>query len=56
MKNPNIKRLNRTEQKEIKGSGPVKKCSTSVQCDPGQCCEGGMCMYSPIIQCEPIFE
>jgi hypothetical protein len=32
----------KTEQngtKEIKGSG-----RTSAQCDPGQCCEGGMCI------------
>ncbi|MFZ4927562.1 hypothetical protein [Chryseobacterium sp. Mn2064] len=56
MKNSNLKRLNRQEQKAIKGSGPIKKCSSSAQCDPGECCEGGMCLLSPILQCEPIFE
>ncbi|MCQ9638750.1 hypothetical protein MP478_05050 [Chryseobacterium sp. WG14] len=54
MKTSNFKKLNRQEQKEISGSGIIKKCSESLQCDPFQCCMGGVCLFSPTPECEPI--
>ncbi|WP_167369996.1 bacteriocin-like protein [Chryseobacterium ureilyticum] len=56
MKNSNFKKLNREEQKEIKGSLQIKKCRNSTQCDAGECCTGGMCLPSPIIECGPILD
>ncbi|WP_276877997.1 hypothetical protein [Chryseobacterium joostei] len=53
MKNPNFKKLNRKEQKEVKGSIQIKKCRNSTQCNPGECCTGGFCFPSPITECEP---
>ncbi|MFP3835185.1 hypothetical protein [Chryseobacterium sp. SIMBA_028] len=53
MKNPNFKKLNRKEQKEVKGSLQIKKCRNSTQCDSGECCTGGFCLPSPITECEP---
>lgn len=55
MKNSNLKKLTRKEQIEIKGSLQVKKCrGTYPACDPGECCTGGLCLLSPILECEPI--
>ncbi|WP_164464031.1 hypothetical protein [Chryseobacterium sp. G0186] len=55
MQNPSFKKLNRKEQKEIKGSMQIKKCRSSYpKCDPGECCTGGFCLPSPITECEPI--
>ncbi|MCL8537261.1 MULTISPECIES: hypothetical protein [Chryseobacterium] len=52
-----FKKLSRKEQKEIKGSLQARKCrTTEPQCDPGECCTGGFCLPSPVIQCEPILE
>ncbi|WP_230037757.1 hypothetical protein [Chryseobacterium sp. Bi04] len=45
MKTSIFKKLNRQEQKEISGSGIIKKCSESSQCDPFQCCMGGICLF-----------
>ncbi|MGE8555631.1 MAG: hypothetical protein ACN6OB_17065 [Chryseobacterium jejuense] len=57
MKNSNLKRLNRKEQIEIKGSLQMKKCrSTYPKCDSGECCIGGICTPSPILECEPILD
>ncbi|MGG5210225.1 bacteriocin-like protein [Chryseobacterium sp. MIQD13] len=54
MKKSNLKKLSRKEQKTIKGSGIVRKCSTSSQCWPGECCDGGSCIASPYPMCEPL--
>ncbi|MGE8528535.1 hypothetical protein [Chryseobacterium rhizosphaerae] len=56
MKTQNLKKLSRKEQTEINGSGIIKKCSDSSQCDPFQCCTGGTCLFSPTPECEPVFE
>ncbi|WP_336959439.1 hypothetical protein [Chryseobacterium contaminans] len=57
MKDSNFKRLNRKEQKEIKGSLQMKKCrSTYPECDSGECCSGGFCLPSPVMECEPILD
>ncbi|WP_407933709.1 bacteriocin-like protein [Chryseobacterium sp. PTM-20240506] len=50
----NLKKLNRNQQKEIKGAGPITKCKNSSQCGFGECCSGGMCIASDIPNCEPI--
>ncbi|WP_313092039.1 hypothetical protein [Chryseobacterium flavum] len=56
MKIRQFKKLSRKAQREINGNGIIKKCSNSSQCDPFQCCSGGMCIYSPIPECEPILD
>ncbi|WP_164465179.1 hypothetical protein [Chryseobacterium lactis] len=57
MKTSNFKKLNRAEQKGIKGSLQMKKCrNTYPKCDSGECCTGGFCLPSPITECEPIFD
>ncbi|WP_165828295.1 hypothetical protein [Chryseobacterium phosphatilyticum] len=55
MKTSNFKKLNRQEQKGITGSLQIKKCRNGA-CDPGECCSGGFCLPSPIIECGPILE
>ncbi|MDM1553112.1 MULTISPECIES: hypothetical protein [Chryseobacterium] len=55
MKTSTFKKLSRKEQTEIKGSLQIKKCrGTYPACDPGECCSGGLCLLSPILECEPI--
>lgn len=55
MKNSNLKKLNRQEQKGIKGSLQMNKCrNTYPKCNPGECCISGFCHPSPITECEPI--
>lgn len=56
MKKSNLKKLRRNEQKQINGGGPIRKCSVQAQCWPGECCDGGMCIMSPIIECRPEIE
>ncbi|MGR3854187.1 MULTISPECIES: hypothetical protein [Chryseobacterium] len=53
MKNLNLKKLNRLEQKNIKGSG-IKKCGDNSDCGPYQCCTNAVCIYIPTSECEPM--
>lgn len=53
MKNVNLKKLNRHQQKEIIGAGSNLKCKHSDQCGTGACCSGGICILSPFNDCEP---
>lgn len=53
MKNSNLKKLNRFEQKNIKGNG-IKKCGDNSDCGPYQCCTNAVCTYIPTSECEPI--
>ncbi|WP_157759846.1 bacteriocin-like protein [Chryseobacterium piperi] len=50
----NLKKLNRQQQKSIDGAGPITKCRNSSQCGYGECCTGGMCLPSPVQECEPL--
>ncbi|WP_410494141.1 bacteriocin-like protein [Chryseobacterium shigense] len=50
----NLKKLSRKQQKTIKGSGIERRCDTSSQCWPGECCEGKTCLPSPYPLCGPI--
>ncbi|MDH6252972.1 hypothetical protein M2347_002699 [Chryseobacterium sp. H1D6B] len=42
----NLKKLNRVQQKEIQGGGPIKRCDYSYECPGGACCNH-TCMYNP---------
>ncbi|WP_164975754.1 MULTISPECIES: bacteriocin-like protein [unclassified Chryseobacterium] len=42
----NLKKINRQAQKEIKGSGPFKKCTEHYQCPGGSCCHN-ICVLDP---------
>lgn len=45
MKNPNLKKISRQEQKEIKGSGVVKRCFEHFECPGGSCCHNVCVLY-----------
>ncbi|MCJ7935218.1 MAG: hypothetical protein MUW56_16735 [Chryseobacterium sp.] len=42
----NLKKLSREEQKEIKGSGIIKRCNYSFECPGGACCQN-VCVLNP---------
>lgn len=46
MKNSNLKKLNRAQQKEIQGGGPFKRCTEHYQCPGGSCCENTCVLYN----------
>ncbi|WP_449384836.1 bacteriocin-like protein [Chryseobacterium piperi] len=41
----NLKKLNRKEQKEIKGSG-IRRCTNNSQCFGGWCCNNVCVVYA----------
>ncbi|WP_409013987.1 MULTISPECIES: bacteriocin-like protein [unclassified Chryseobacterium] len=41
----NLKKLNRAEQKAIKGSG-LQRCTENYQCPGGSCCQRVCVVYS----------
>lgn len=43
----NLKKLNRNQQKEIKGAGPITKCKNSSQCGFGSAAPAE-CVLLPI--------
>ncbi|MGE8432119.1 MULTISPECIES: bacteriocin-like protein [Chryseobacterium] len=45
MKNPNLKKISRQEQKEIKGSGVIKRCFEHFECPGGSCCHNVCVLY-----------
>ncbi|WP_165826515.1 bacteriocin-like protein [Chryseobacterium oncorhynchi] len=45
MKNPNLKKISRQEQKEIKGSGIIKRCFEHFECPGGSCCHNVCVLY-----------
>ncbi|MBO9693007.1 MULTISPECIES: hypothetical protein [unclassified Chryseobacterium] len=53
MKNSNLKRLNRQEQKGIHG-GAIKKCGDDSDCGPYNCCTNSVCTFIPTSECGPI--
>ncbi|MGL6128484.1 hypothetical protein SAMN05421786_105117 [Chryseobacterium ureilyticum] len=44
----NLKKISRQEQKEIKGSGIIKRCTEHYQCPGGACCQN-VCVLNPCI-------
>ncbi|UKB78399.1 MULTISPECIES: hypothetical protein [Chryseobacterium] len=53
MRNSNLKKLNRQEQKGINGGG-IKKCGSNADCGPYLCCTNNVCVFIPTSECEPI--
>ncbi len=44
MKNSNLKKITRDQQKQING-GAIKRCSETVPCTVGWCCDGACKPY-----------
>ncbi|WP_435384127.1 bacteriocin-like protein [Chryseobacterium tructae] len=42
----NLKKISRQEQKEIKGSGIIKRCIEHFECPGGSCCRN-TCVTRP---------
>ncbi|MGU3373783.1 bacteriocin-like protein [Chryseobacterium sp. M5A1_1a] len=41
----NLKKISRQEQKEIKGSGIIKRCFEHFECPGGSCCHNTCVLY-----------